>query len=107
VLLWTINDFSAYGNLCGCVVKGYKACPICGGDTPSHRLKNDHNICYIGHRKWLPTYHPYRRQRTALPEYDTPPEPLTGEEVLQMVEGINYKWGSKKGGSVGENHGDK
>ncbi|KAI5323835.1 hypothetical protein L3X38_032908 [Prunus dulcis] len=71
VLLWTINDFSAYGNLCGCVVKGYKACPICGDDTPSHRLKNDHNICYIGHRKWLPTYHPYRRQCTALPEYDT------------------------------------
>ncbi|CAL2266011.1 unnamed protein product [Prunus armeniaca] len=36
-----------------------------------------------------------------------PPKPLTGEEVLQMVEGVNYKWGSKKGGSVGENDGDK
>uniref|UniRef100_A0A9I9ELI6 Uncharacterized protein n=1 Tax=Cucumis melo TaxID=3656 RepID=A0A9I9ELI6_CUCME len=30
VLLWTINDFPAYGNLSGCCVKGYKACPICG-----------------------------------------------------------------------------
>ncbi|KAA0064274.1 transposase [Cucumis melo var. makuwa] len=29
VLLWTINDFPAYGNLSGCSVKGYKACPIC------------------------------------------------------------------------------
>ncbi|KAL6336240.1 hypothetical protein AAG906_011122 [Vitis piasezkii] len=29
VLLWTINDFPAYGNLSGCVVKGYFACPIC------------------------------------------------------------------------------
>ncbi|CAL9012214.1 unnamed protein product [Prunus brigantina] len=47
-LMWTINDFPAYGNLSGCVVKGYKACPICGDDTPSHRLKNDHKICYIG-----------------------------------------------------------
>ncbi|KAL6339385.1 hypothetical protein AAG906_032914 [Vitis piasezkii] len=30
VLLWTINDFLAYENLSGCVVKGYFACPICG-----------------------------------------------------------------------------
>ncbi|KAI5350068.1 hypothetical protein L3X38_002959 [Prunus dulcis] len=36
-----------------------------------------------------------------------PPEPLTGEEVLQMVEGINYKRGSKNGRSVGENDGDR
>ncbi|KAI5324963.1 hypothetical protein L3X38_034036 [Prunus dulcis] len=88
-LMWTINDFPAYGNLSGCVVKGYKACPICGDDTPSHRLKNGHKICYIGHRKWLPINHPYRRQRAAFngkPEYGIPPEPLTGEEVLHMVE---------------------
>ncbi|KAA0046260.1 hypothetical protein E6C27_scaffold284G00640 [Cucumis melo var. makuwa] len=28
VLLWTINDFPAYGNLSGCSVKGYKACTL-------------------------------------------------------------------------------
>ncbi|BFG30824.1 hypothetical protein CerSpe_170980 [Prunus speciosa] len=109
-LLWTINDFPAYGNLSGCVVKGYKACPICGDDTPSHRLKNGHKICYIGHRKWLPINHPYRRQHAAFngkPEYGTPLEPLTGEEVLHMVEDINYIWGSKKGGGGGENDGDR
>ena len=27
VLLWTINDFPAYGNLSSCIVKGYFACP--------------------------------------------------------------------------------
>ncbi|CAL2255581.1 unnamed protein product [Prunus armeniaca] len=67
----------------------YKACPICGDDTPNHRLKNGYKICYIGHRKWLPINHPYRRQRVAFngkPEYGTPPEPLTREEVLHMVE---------------------
>ncbi|CAL2248301.1 unnamed protein product [Prunus armeniaca] len=58
-LLWTINDFPAYGNLSSCIIKGYKACPICGDDTPSHGLKNGHKICYIGHRKWLPRYYPY------------------------------------------------
>ncbi|CAL2256775.1 unnamed protein product [Prunus armeniaca] len=61
VLLWTVNDFPTYDNLSGCVVKGYKACPKCGNDTPSHRLKNGHKICYIGHRKWLPINHPHRR----------------------------------------------
>ncbi|KAI5352399.1 hypothetical protein L3X38_005290 [Prunus dulcis] len=97
--MWTINDFPAYGNLSGCVVKGYKACPICGDDTPSHRLKNGHKICYIGHRKWLPINHPYRRQRAAFngkPEYGIPPEPLTGEEVLHMVEnGDRVCWKKK------------
>ncbi|KAI5317271.1 hypothetical protein L3X38_036978 [Prunus dulcis] len=98
-LMWTINDFPAYGNLSGCVVKGYKACPICGDDTPSHRLKNGHKICYIGHRKWLPINHPYRRQCAAFngkPEYGIPPEPLTGEEVLHMVEnGDRVCWKKK------------
>ncbi|KAI5329311.1 hypothetical protein L3X38_028708 [Prunus dulcis] len=98
-IMWTINDFPAYGNLSGCVVKGYKACPICGDDTPSHRLKNGHKICYIGHRKWLPNNHPYRRQRAAFngkPEYGIPPEPLTGEEVLHMVEnGDRVCWKKK------------
>ncbi|CAL9012893.1 unnamed protein product [Prunus brigantina] len=63
VLLWTINDFPAYENLSDCVVKGYKPYPIFGDDTPSHRLKNGHKICYINrHRKWIPVNHPYRRQ---------------------------------------------
>ena len=39
VLLWIINDFPTYENLSGCSVKGYKACPICGGNTSSIRLK--------------------------------------------------------------------
>ncbi|KAH0987638.1 hypothetical protein GBA52_014815 [Prunus armeniaca] len=30
VLMWTINDFPAYGNLSGYSTKGEKACPVCG-----------------------------------------------------------------------------
>ncbi|KAL6284249.1 hypothetical protein ACE6H2_015178 [Prunus campanulata] len=44
VLLWTIIDFLAYGNLSGCVVKGYKACPICGDDTPNV-MHIEKNVC--------------------------------------------------------------
>ncbi|KAI5355305.1 hypothetical protein L3X38_008200 [Prunus dulcis] len=79
--------------------KSIDACPICGDDTPSHRLKNGHKICYIGHRKWLPINHLYRRQRAAFngkPEYGIPPEPLTGEELLHMVEnGDRVCWKKK------------
>ncbi|KAI5350142.1 hypothetical protein L3X38_003033 [Prunus dulcis] len=76
-----------------------ESCPICGDGTPSHKLKNGHKICYIGHRKWLPINHPYRRQRAAFngkPEYGIPPEPLTGEEVLHMFEnGDRVCWKKK------------
>ncbi|WMV09273.1 hypothetical protein MTR67_002658 [Solanum verrucosum] len=39
-LLWTINDFSAYGNLSGWSTKGKLACPCCKEDTSSIRLTN-------------------------------------------------------------------
>ncbi|KAK3193869.1 hypothetical protein Dsin_025179 [Dipteronia sinensis] len=41
LLLWTINDYPAYGNLSGCVVKGKYACPICGERTYNCRLKHE------------------------------------------------------------------
>ncbi|BBN69421.1 hypothetical protein Prudu_936S000200, partial [Prunus dulcis] len=97
-LMWTINDFPAYETYLVVLLKDIKLVQY-GDDTPSHRLKNGHKICYIGHRKWLPINHPYRRQRAAFngkPEYGIPPEPLTGEEVLHMVEnGDRVCWKKK------------
>ena len=60
VLLWTISDFLAYGNLLGCTVKGYFACPIYGEETDSQRLKHGKKNSYTGHRKFLPYNHPYK-----------------------------------------------
>ena len=34
-VLWTINDFPAYGNLSGWSTKGYKACPVFNEDISS------------------------------------------------------------------------
>ena len=65
VLLWTINDFLAYGNLLGCVVKGYFACPICEEDTYSHKLKHGEKNSYKGHIRFLPCNHPFRKQKKA------------------------------------------
>ncbi|KAL4037029.1 hypothetical protein IC575_000612 [Cucumis melo] len=61
ILLWTINDFPAYDNLCGCTVKGYHACPICGEKTSSIYLPKGRKMAYIGHHKFLPRHHPYKK----------------------------------------------
>jgi len=35
-LLWTVNDFPAYGNLSGYSVRGHHTCPICEQNTSYH-----------------------------------------------------------------------
>ena len=98
-LLWTINDFPAYGNLSGCVVKGYFACPICGEDTYSHRLKHGKKNSYTGHRRFLPCNHPFRKQKKAFngkQEFSSPPQPLSGEEILRKIDVISNSWGKNK-----------
>ena len=90
-LMWTMNDFPAYGNLCGYKVKGKKACPICIDDTSSIYLKNSHNDVYLRTRRFLRRDHPYRRQKKAFDgtvEEDTAPRPLTGAEICARVKGI-------------------
>ncbi|RVW19147.1 hypothetical protein CK203_095156 [Vitis vinifera] len=99
ILLWTINDFLAYGNLSGCVVKGYFACPICGEDTFSHRLKHGKKNSYTGHRRFLPCNHPFRKQKKAFngkQEFSSPPQPLSGEEILRKIDVISNSWGKNK-----------
>ncbi|RVW32350.1 hypothetical protein CK203_087511 [Vitis vinifera] len=99
VLLWTINDFPAYGNLSGCVVKGYFACPICGEDTFSHRLKHGKKNSYTGHRRFLLCNHPFRKQNKAFngkQEFSSPPQPLSGEEILRKIDVISNSWGKNK-----------
>ncbi|KAL6577217.1 hypothetical protein OROMI_011493 [Orobanche minor] len=88
VLFWTINNFPAYGNLSGSIVKGYNGCPVCLEHTKPHRLADAFD---------------------ATVEVDTAPIPLSGEEVLQRVEGLKVKFGkplpkiTAKGGLKGKN----
>ncbi|XP_052209223.1 uncharacterized protein LOC127812741 [Diospyros lotus] len=63
VLLWTINDFPAYGNLSGWITKRYKACPICYDDPPSRLLRR--KIGYLCSRQFLPPNHRWRRNANA------------------------------------------
>nr|XP_004492197.1 uncharacterized protein LOC101504131 [Cicer arietinum] len=92
MLFCTINDFPAYGNLCGYSVKGHKACPICEEGTCYQQLKHGRKIVYVGHRKFLKSNHSYRKLRKAFnghQEYEISQKALTGEQVYQRVKDIN------------------
>ncbi|CAL8154398.1 unnamed protein product [Prunus armeniaca] len=109
-LLWTINDYPAYAYMSGWSTSGKLACPYCASDTSHRRLSRGSKTCYLGHRRFLPSDHVWRNQRRQFdntreirlapkrPSGDdgTPPEPLTGEEVLHMVEdGDRVCWKKK------------
>ncbi|XP_008233167.1 PREDICTED: uncharacterized protein LOC103332221 [Prunus mume] len=100
ILFWTINDFPAYGNLSGCTMKGYYACPICGDKTYTKRLEHGNKMAFTGHRRFLSRYHPYRKlteEFNGKEELDPTPMPLTREQVWKEVESINYEWGEITG----------
>jgi len=89
VLLWTINDFPAYGMLSGWSTKGKFACPYCNKDTDYLWLKYGSKHYYMGHRRFLPKGHKWRRNKISFNnqvENRDPPVPLTGEQVLQQYE---------------------
>ncbi|XP_074347531.1 uncharacterized protein LOC141686391 [Apium graveolens] len=99
ILLWTISDYHALGNLSGNVIKGYNACLICIDETKATRLVNYRKTVIMRHRRWLPHNHPYRRQKLA---FDNTVEkgvalvPLTGEEVFQRVQHLRAHVFGKK-----------
>lgn len=98
-LMWTVNDFPAYGNLSGYKNKGKKACPIFIDDMPSMRLDHSHKEVYLRTRRLLKRDHPYRRQQKAFDgtaEEGTAPRPLTGEEVYARVKGVRTVFGESE-----------
>ncbi|XP_026400692.1 uncharacterized protein LOC113296607 [Papaver somniferum] len=86
VVLWTINDYPALGTLCGCRYAGYHGCVVCRKKTHSIRLHDSNKNVYVGYRRFLPYEHPFRRQKGAFggkQEWETAPEPMTGEEIYE------------------------
>ena len=97
-LLWTINDFPALAYLYGWSTGGTYACPSCGPATKSFHLKKGNKMCYMGHRRWLPQHHQYRRQRKLFDgtvETGLAPETMSGTTVLGMLEGKEFVLGKK------------
>ncbi|GJW09320.1 hypothetical protein Tco_1575147 [Tanacetum coccineum] len=99
VVLWTINDYPALGTLCGCPYSGFKGCVVCGKDTNCVRLSALSKQSYVGHRRYLPYNHPFRKQKKAFngqQEFLQAPIPITGEQIYNEVKHIENKWGKGK-----------
>ncbi|GJV07081.1 putative transposase-associated domain-containing protein [Tanacetum coccineum] len=99
VVLWTINDYPALGTLCGCPYSRFKGCVVCGKDTNCVRLSASSKQSYVGHRRYLPYNHPFRKQKKAFngqQEFLQAPIPMTGEQIYNEVKHIENKWGKGK-----------
>ncbi|XP_043714726.1 uncharacterized protein LOC122663086 [Telopea speciosissima] len=92
-LLWTINDFPAYAVLSGWSTKGVFACPCCNKNTTSRWLKYGRKHYYLGHRRFLPQGHRFRRDKKSFDgyeEHELQPKPLSGYDILEELEGVQF-----------------
>ena len=79
VLMWTISDFPAYGNLSGSTVTGYYGCPVFGINTCACWLPHSRKMSYMGHRMFI----------------ENPLRPLSSIKILNLVAGIDTEFGKK------------
>ncbi|XP_028110959.1 uncharacterized protein LOC114309428 [Camellia sinensis] len=96
MLMWTINDFPANGNLAGCATKGKVACPICSINTCSQWLNHSKKIVYMGHRRFLSADYPFLMKRSwfdGKQELRGNSKPLSGSDVLDAIKDIETNWG--------------
>ncbi|KAL0722815.1 hypothetical protein Bca4012_037414 [Brassica carinata] len=99
MLLWTISDFPAYGNLAGCKVKGRMGCPLCGKNTDSMWLKFSRKHVYMCHRKGLPPAHRFRSKKRWFDgkgEEGRRGRILTGREISQNLRQFKNDFGNAK-----------
>ena len=68
-VIWSIHDFPALHTLSGRITAGYQACFHYDKDPCSKRIRS--KICYIGHRRFLPRNHRWRRSKDFNGENET------------------------------------
>ncbi|XP_075112672.1 uncharacterized protein LOC142182321 [Nicotiana tabacum] len=103
-LMWTINDFSAYGTLSRWCTYGRFACPSCNINTQYKRLKHGKKFCYMGHRRFLKSGHKYRNDAKSFDgtkETRPAPSPVSGSVVLNQVKDIKFTLGQSSEGVSG------
>ena len=92
-LMWTINDYPAYGMLSGWMTAGKLSCPVCMESSKAFTLKYGRKTCFFDcHRQFLPENHPYRRNKTSFiknrVEQSPPPPRLDGNQVWRRVQDV-------------------
>nr|GEW96589.1 hypothetical protein [Tanacetum cinerariifolium] len=103
-LLWTINDFSAYGMLSGWSTAGKKACPYCMENSKAFSLSNGGKVSWFDcHRQFLSEDHPFRRNKNDFiknrSELSQSPLTLTGEQVIEQIDKFELKEVTEIGGA--------
>ncbi|CAA7043013.1 unnamed protein product [Microthlaspi erraticum] len=99
MLLWTISDFPAYGNLAGCKVKGKMGCPVCEKDTDSMWLSNSRKHVYMCHRKGLSPGHRFRFKKTwfdGKAEHGIKGQILSGKNLSALLKNFKNNFGNLK-----------
>ena len=89
-ILWGINDYPALGTLSGRTTRGYFACVHCDENPCSECLRN--KIGFIGHRRFLPHDHPWRKNRTFDGHHENRDQPrkFSADEVMARLDEISY-----------------
>ncbi|XP_028103364.1 uncharacterized protein LOC114302527 [Camellia sinensis] len=90
-VMWTINDFPAYGNMSGWSTKGYLACPNCNNNASSQGLRS--KIGYMGARRHLPENHTWRTSKlfNGQTEHRSKPLDISGDQILEQIDSGTYK----------------
>jgi hypothetical protein len=89
-LMWTINDFPAYGMISGWSTHGKLACPYCMENNKTFMLTNEgKTFFFYYHRRFFSPNHRYRKNRKDFfigrVEKDVVPPILFGEELHDVV----------------------
>jgi len=89
-LMWTINDFPAYGMVSCWSTHGKLAYPYCMKNNKAFTLTNGGKAFFFYcHRRFLPPYHRYRKNMkdffVGRVEKDVAPPCLSGEELHDVV----------------------
>ncbi|RVW97993.1 hypothetical protein CK203_028978 [Vitis vinifera] len=92
-ILWTINDFPAYANLSGWSTKGNLLVLFVIRIVLHFGLQNGRKWCYMGHRRFLPIDHRFRRDKKSFDgneEHRAAPKQLSGEDILHQLDGMEH-----------------
>ena len=89
-LMWTVNDFLAYGMLSGWSTHRALSCPICQDQIQGSYLKHGRKMSWFDyHRCFLPWNHVFRRNRNAFTQgrtvHSQPSQWLTSEMEWSLV----------------------
>ena len=95
-VMWTVSDFPGLGMLSGWNTYTAMACPFCNLDCEPRRLPHSRKSCFMGHRRFLPPDHQFRRQKSKFDgtrERRDPPRRVSGFEIFDQICDVQCEFG--------------